>query len=234
MARRNGTRITLRRDTSRRKVNRTNRKVNRTMRKVNRTNRKVNRTNRKVNRTNRKVNRTNRKVNRTNRKVNRGGGVMRRLRNLKNNIITPRTGDDDGPQDVGMDAMRIEPDPDDMGLPPEVIFELKQGKKAMEEQLHNMFIRGRKDCGNKLPITDPECYTAFLKRDLHGDWSNEFVVDGEDRRDNKHHHSRWDKTTDESKYEHVYTNADDKFSFKECVTGQPPVKCEDGQPWNAE
>jgi hypothetical protein len=129
-------------------------------------------------------------------------------------------------------------------IDPAVMFKAEQGKKAMDEKLHNMFVRGRKDCGNTLsentlsentlPENTDKCYEAFLRRDYYGDWSNEFESVGVDHRDNKHHHNRWENTTKESEYKHVYTNDDDNFTKKTCVNADPPVRCEDGTKWSPE
>ena len=115
-----------------------------------------------------------------------------------------------------------------------MVFMQEQGAKAMDEQVYNKLVKGKKNCGEEFPEDDTKCYEEALKQYLPGDWSNEFQVTGPDRRDNKSHHETWDSINSKSEYLHFYTNDDEEFTMKPCTHQYPPIRCEDGLPWDAQ
>jgi hypothetical protein len=141
----------------------------------------------------------------------------------------------DDPRYIEYKRILLAEEDSDPAIPPETIFMREQGIKAMNEQLYNKFVKGKKECGKTLSDDTTECYAEFLQRDLHGDWSNEFEVPKDDptRRDNQSHHELWDSINSDSAYHHLYTNNDEGFTMKPCTLADPPIRCEDEEPWDS-
>jgi len=180
------TRNTKRRNTTRRNTTRRNTKRRNTTRR--------NTKRRNTKRSNTKRSNTKRRKKKNN-NIGREGGMASarsRLENIKNALSSNH-------EEEGR-------------MTPAQLKQFTQVQAAHNEHIHNSVVLGKKQCGT---TEDGDCYEAWLRKTHEGDWSNEFVSEGDDRRDNKHYHDLWDSATETTKTQKKYTNPDN--TMKECL-----------------